>query len=33
MAALRRSIVERKAKGSLESSLRDIKARLETPQR
>lgn len=33
MAALRRSLVERKAKGSLESSLRDIKTRLETPQR
>ncbi|HET9831781.1 MAG TPA: hypothetical protein VFP91_08725 [Vicinamibacterales bacterium] len=31
MAALRRSIVERKAKGSLDSSLRDIKTRLETP--
>ena len=32
MAALRRSIVERKPKGSLDNSLRDIKTRLETPQ-
>jgi hypothetical protein len=28
MAGLRRSIIEHKAKGSLESNLRDIKARI-----
>ena len=33
MVAMRRSIIEHKAKGSLDRSLREIKVRLETPAR
>jgi hypothetical protein len=33
MGGLVRTIIEHKAKGSLDRSLRDIKVRLETPDR